>query len=166
MSIGVTFTICDAKGAQSSTTVHLPAGTSIADIIGFGQEVAALLDAIVGGQICGIGASIGITLPGGLKGAAVAGTDREEGALFIFRDAANTFKASQRLPTFYEAAVYPGTTEVDVTGPDVAAWVDMMINGVDTTPSGGTGVIVPVDYREGNIGVLVSAEEDFKRFRK
>lgn len=166
MAIGVTFTICDAKGKTGSTTIHVPSGTSIANIIGFAQEAAALLDAICGGAICGISASIGIGIPAGVKASSVATGDREEGALFVFRDDAGTFHSSQRIPTFYEAALQPGTTIVDTAGPDVAAWLDMMINGIDATPSGGTGVVVPVDYREGALEVFVSGEEDFKRFRK
>lgn len=164
LPIGISFDVCDGKGKKSNVVIHVPSGTGLADIIGFGQEAAVVIQALLAGEICGISASLPITVPAGVAAAVAAvNSDREEGQKYGF-STLQGFNTVVRIPAAKENPVIAGSDLLDQTDVDVAAFIDLMVNGITTVPSGGTGVITPVDSRDEDIVSIRYAREDFKRY--
>jgi len=121
-------TVKDAPGSESIMRLHVPNNTEIGNFKTFIQNTAVFIDALIKGKITNLSIGIGIDLPGGIKAAADASADVEEGARFIF-NALNGGSFRMRIPTFDEAKMIAGTDLVDTTDTDVAAFVTQMVNG-------------------------------------
>jgi len=126
--VSVFISVIDAPGSESVIRFHVPNNTDIANLKTFGQNVAGFVDALVKGKISNISIGLGVDLPSGLKSAADALADVEEGARFIF-NAANGGTFRMRLPTFDEAHMVSGSDLVDTADTDVAAFLTEMIDG-------------------------------------
>ena len=163
LGYGLIFSIVDEKGATSTTEIRLPVTTAWADVLGMAAALPPLIDALISGAITRVGIVFDFTLTGGVKLAALAGSDVEEGARFQFRTE-NNFFTHLRIPTFLESLIVAGTREVDLTDSDVAAFVTAMEDGIDL--AGAAPIVEPSDSRGEDIVALVSAQEQFLSSRK
>lgn len=164
---GIVMSFEDAKGEKSTTMVNVPTGLTLANLTIFGQEIAKLADALINGIITRIGIAIMIPLPTGINVAPNSVSDVEEGAAFNFRTAGG-YRTSLRIPTLLESLVSPGSSDIDTSDPDVAAFVSAMISGIDltaATPVAGTGTVTPTDSRGDDIVALTDAKEQFTKSR-
>lgn len=158
----VNFTILDEKGAKSQVTVYVPDSTDTADLIEFAEEMAALLDAMIGGQIVNIGACLSVAVPAGVKSDPVEGSDVEEGARFIF-ESAGGYSTAVRVPTFLEEKIATASKLVNQADGAVAAFIAAMTDGLTMTS---TNDVEPTDYRAADVTGIRSAVESFQRSRK
>jgi hypothetical protein len=160
MAFEIVYTIRDEKNKRSLQSVHLPDTVSLTNARSFAQEMALLIDPLIKGKIERIGLGFMVTLPEGLKADFVAGADVEEGATLIYEASPYLFR--HRLPTFDEQFIVAGTREVDLTDPDVSAFVDAMVDGllIDAVQ------VQPCEWREQDLEALRSARETFQRSRR
>ncbi len=156
MSVDLNFKISDNKGDEGSFTINLPTGTSISDAIAFGQEAYPIIDALITGNLHDI--TVSIPIPGVTPSVPALTSDVREKAYAIFRTAGN-FVKRLKIPTLSELKVLDGSAALDRSDMDVAAFETMMESGLDTAPSGGSGVISPSDSRDDDIVTLESAVE-------
>ena len=161
----VTWTIQDAKGAKSITQVNFPQdntdGAHLDVLIDFAQTTAALIDDIIRGRIVSAGIGIAVDLSGvGLKASALASSDVEEGARFIWSTVDNT-DPKFRLPTFDEDMLASGSRDVDLADPAVDAFVDRIIAGRTV----GLTNVSPSDDHGSDITALSTARESFQTTR-
>ena len=151
-------TVEDAKGQKASYRVAVPRGAlTLSAITTFWQQQMTRADLILDAKIVSAGVSIGIALPGGIKAAAVAGNDYQEGGLFSFNCAGTDRTYGVWLPGLKEA-LFVGEA-VDTSDADVISWLQLMQTGYDP----GSGVIQPSNEYEFDITSLAGA---VKRFRK
>lgn len=126
--VSIFVTLQDAPGNESIVRLHLPNNSEIANAKTFAQHIASAVDALTKGKVTNISLGLGVDLPGGLKAAADALADVEEGARFIF-GAANGATTRVRIPTIDEAIFQSGTDLVNLTDTDVAAFTTLVIDG-------------------------------------
>ena len=156
MSVGIIYSVLDAKGQSSTTEVNLSDALSLVQITGYAQALATLINAVTTGVVTRIGVVVAVDLPVGLRVAALTNSDVEEGAKFQFNTASN-FRTGFRLPTFDETKIASNSRAVDLEDADVAALVNGIVNGLTI---GGT-VVSPTDKRESDITALTAAKEQF-----
>lgn len=162
MSVNVVFSVQDGKGQISPITINLPTSVSATDAVAFAKTAWPLVDALIqGGNVVG---RVSFEVAGLTSGNPVGGADVQEIGRFIFKTV-NNFTKSLGLPTFLESKILPGTDQIDTSDADVAAFVTMMTDGIDTTANGGSGVISPSDYRDEDLDSLVGAIEAWGKAR-
>lgn len=155
----VIFSIKDAKGKDSSAEINVPNSATLANVILFASSMATLIDPLLKGQITRV--AIALNVPSaltGLKVAAIAGSDVEEGAKFQFVTDGGNY-TSVRLATFDEDKIASDSRLVDTADADVAAFVYAMLNGVAIIAAD------PTDKRGEDIVALDSALESFQSSR-
>lgn len=153
--------IQDAKGAISITKMNFPTSTDIAILKTFARSTATMIDALIKGKILGVSIGIGVdSLPGGLKASALADSDVEERARFIWQ-AASGNTSLFHLPTFDEAKFVSGTQVVDTADTDVAAFVARIEAGQTV----GIINVSPSDDAESDLTTLNAAYEAFGKDR-
>jgi len=163
----LSITMRDDKDKRASVQLYLPFSdlTTITDAaqspVEFAQQFATYLNAVTTGVIESISLSLRVDLPAGLRTVPDASSDVEEGALFIYRTA-NGFTTRQRIPTFDESLIQPGTREVDRTALVVADLIEMM-----TIPSDlpGNWGIAPSDSRGDDITAVTETREQFRTYQ-
>lgn len=107
-----------------------------------------MIDVMTDGYIDKVSAKIRVNLPSGLKPNALAGADLELGAEFLF----NPGYQGPRIPAFRRDLFLSydqrsNELDLDTNDPDVAALIVALVDGLDTTPSGGDQVVKIVDSR-------------------
>lgn len=157
----VSYTVLDAKGQKSTMQINFPTtagnSTNIDTLVDFARTTAPLIDALIRGQIVGVGIGIAVDLAGvTLKASPVATADVEEGGRFQWRTGLNTL-TKFRLPTFDEDFISPGSNAVDIADPDVDAFVDRILEGRTILLSN----VSPSDDRGEDITSLDVAVESF-----
>jgi len=162
MTIGIVYTLQDAKGLKGTTTINLPNGTSFADATEFASAVAQLIANMTTGKLVSVGVHFSVDISGLAANTLGANSDVEEGAKFSWI-VAGGFNSSNRIPTFDEAKIVAGSKAVDLTDADVAQFVAYMTEGYTASS---TNVIYPVDYRNTTIEDILGALEDFVTSRK
>lgn len=164
---GVVISFQDAKGETSTTIVNIPTGLTLANITIFAQEMVKLVDAMINGIVTRVGLAVTIPLPSGINISPNSISDVEEGGYFQFRTAGG-YHTSLRIPTILESLVSLGSSDIDTSDPDVAAFVAAMITGIDLTgasPTPGSGTVTPTDSRGDDITALLDAKEQFVKSR-
>jgi hypothetical protein len=159
--VSIFVTIMDAPGSESIVKISLPNNSEIASAKVFARNTVTLIDALVKGKITNLSLGLGVDLPGGLKSAADALSDVEEGARFIFA-AANGGSTTMRLPTFDEAKMVSATDLVDTADTDVAAFVTQIVDGQTISLQAEH----PSAADESDIVALTSARSAFQAERK
>jgi len=159
--VSIFVTIKDAPGSESITKISLPANSEIATAKTFAQNTVTLIDALIKGKIVNLSLGLGVDLPSGLKSAADALADVEEGARFIFASA-NGGSTTMRLPTFDEAKFNTGTDLVNTADTDVAAFVTQIVDGQTISLQAQH----PSAADESDIVALSSARSAFQSERK
>ena len=122
---------------MSQTSVRVPNATDAADATAFADDIATLLDQVIDGVITRIGISETVTLPGGLKTAALDNCDVELGAT-LFYSAVGGLVFRHRIPTWKKALIVVDGSSILVGDTDVDAWIAMMEDGLNKVASGQT----------------------------
>jgi len=104
--------IRDYVGGEKSMPLYVPATVSLATIQSELNTYLPELDAVIDGKIELAVVTIGLTLPGGLKGTPVTGHTVREGALNGYEAAATDFRYSLFVPSWEEAG-FAGNTVLD-----------------------------------------------------
>jgi hypothetical protein len=151
------------KPGTSLVTCELHPETAFANLTNAVEAFALLVEPLILGQIVGAGFTIEVPVSGVIVGAAAdVFADIQEKAVFAFRTAGGFLKKIS-IPTFNEGLFVGGGSSgmVDITDPDVAAFVDGMIDGIDLAASGGLGLVAVVDTRDDDVAQLESASQLF-----
>lgn len=156
MTTNITISVEDGKSSNSIITIPLPAATAITDAVLFAQAIWPLIDPLItGGNVV---ARVSQVVSGIASSNPLGSADIQEKAKFVFQSLAPFTKALS-LPTFLETKMVPGSDIVDTSDTDVAAFVTAMVDGLDLTGAGGSGVIQPCDIREDDLTALLAAVE-------
>ena len=153
----VIYTVIDDDGDRATTSINIPTGFSLSQIVEFGAGMATLIDAVLDGRVesCEVAFSVDVAdLTNNIVGTS---SDVEEIGAFKFTTA-NGFPVNMNLPGLDEGFVGVGTDDLDVALPAVAALITAMETGIAT--SGGT--IAPCDVGEDTIALTNSARERFR----
>lgn len=103
LSLEAHIRVRDSKGQESTIKFNHPLNTDIGALKGTIRSTCALVDNLLRGQIVGASIKLIVSLPGGLglKVAAIAGSDVEEGVRFTFQTSAGA-ETGFRIPTVEE----------------------------------------------------------------
>lgn len=155
------YTIQDAKGKKSTTTINFPAAVDIGQVASFAGDTATMINNIITGKIIEAGVGLAISLSGAtIRATPDANSDVEEGARFSWNSAIGAITGF-RLPTFDEAKMVSGTRDVDLADTDVDTFVQRIIAGKTT----GLVNASPSDDRGSDIATLATARESFTSSR-
>lgn len=147
-----TFSIQDFKGKVSVTKINFPVAVDIGVLrSNFIPSTATLINAIITGKIISAGVGLEVDLSSAtIRSTPDVNSDVEEGTWWPMK-AANGAEAGFRIPTFDEAKMTPGSTFVDLSDTDTAAFGARLVSGqtvglVNVSPSTDRGEdIVEVD---------------------
>jgi len=154
----IDWTVRDRQNAPSHVLEYLPGNATIAQVGAYIDAVTNLLEDMLDGAISNCAISKDYDIGDlGLRTAALDNADRSEGGEFVFKTE-NSYFTKRRIPTFKESQVIVGTELIDLTNPEVSAWLTVVFAGV--------GGIAPCDYRGDDIAETWTATEDFKRYTK
>lgn len=149
----VSIRVTDDEGNRGNINAHLPAGLSTADVEAWLAVVAADLDVMTAGVLGPATIRKSLTLPGGLKSTATAGTQIPEGVNMGFVVANSNYAYALRIPAFNESLIVNGV--VDDTDLNVISFLNLMITG--------DGTVAPVNEH----GLDLQAHIDsYRSFRK
>lgn len=158
----VSILVRDAKRKLRPVNLHVNNDSvdDFSETVEFVQEYALAVDSMITGQIVDINISQAVPLPAGLKTVPSVNSDVQEGALFVWLTGGKPYPVRQRIPTFDETLMQPGTRFVDLDDAAVIAFRLLTIEPIETPAEWST---YPVDRRNINIARLKSAEEDFEK---
>lgn len=159
MAISIlSFTVRDADGDDKSIPVYWPASSiNPADLQDASDTLAVFLDAVIDGQIVAVNVTIGLDLPGGIKGAPVANSEVQKGALLHFTAAGTPYRWSIFVPT-WTPAKFSGDA-VNNAAAGVSSLTGAIVAGITET----SGNVDPSDKYENDLTAYIGGE---KRFRK
>lgn len=160
MAYTATYSIVDAKGARSTTSVNFRDEDDYERVVDAAGDMAVLINDLISGQIVGISLTRTVDVPGAVRSAPVTNSDVEEGARFQFRTT-NGFDTSLRLPTFLESKIATNSKAVNLTDTQVAAFITAMTEGIVTNVGGTNVTLDPTDSRGEDIVSLSFAREQF-----
>ncbi|AXH78914.1 MAG: hypothetical protein [Circular genetic element sp.] len=166
-TIAVNITIEDDKYKTSIVTVRIPVSKVGDAAKGFAQALATAVNNLTKGKIIKLAYTVDVDLPGGLRSTAITDSDVEEGATFTFVTDAG-FKTSVRLPTYSESFLLAHSRLIDETATEVAAFIDLMVDGDSyavSAVSAGTSAVDPVDSHADDIALFSAGKEVFTRSR-
>lgn len=153
----IVYTYADDSGDTASHAIDVPTTFNLGQYVEFGQGMAAFLDAIVHGVIRSAELTVNVDIAGLTNNTIVADCDVEEVGGFQFNTAEKR-PVNVNIPALDETKVLAGSDNLDLSDPDVAAFIAAMQNGIVVT--GGT--IAPSDVDEDDIEDLVYAREQFR----
>lgn len=152
------YEIKDAKKGSARLVQKFPVAADLAVVADYARGTGQFIDAVIKGLIVGYGITLRLDLDDitGIKTAAAADSDVEEGARFQFQTAVDGLTGF-RIPTFDEAFIVPGTNLVDTADAAIIALVDRVIAGRTL----GAINVSPSDQYGNDIVALDSAIESF-----
>jgi hypothetical protein len=157
----VAYTIKDAKGKTSTQLLNFPDSTDITVLKTFVSSTATMINNIIKGKIVEAGIGLSVDISGAtIRATPDPDSDVEEGARFSWRTAVNSLTRF-RLPTFDEAKLVSGTTQVDTADSDISAFTARIISGQTV----GLINVSPSDDRGEDITTLEAAVESFQSSR-
>jgi hypothetical protein len=132
----VSFRLIDADGDSKTLPVYIPSGDTLANITTFAQAMGAAIDDASGCLLDAISVTVNVALPGGIKGAATAGSEVQKGALLSFDAADTNYKQSYYVPGWNDAG-FSGNA-VNATGV-YDTLIDLFVTtaGIDATDRDG-----------------------------
>jgi hypothetical protein len=101
--------ILDYTGVKKSMAIYVPATVALATVQTEMNTFLPAIDAVIDGKIEDAQITIGLTLPGGMKGSAAAGNTVREGALLKYNAAATAFTFGLYVPSWANAG-FAGNT--------------------------------------------------------
>lgn len=152
------YSVTDSDGDSRSMVVPVPRGAlTLAEITGFMEAQAALIDPILDGAITEMRVEIKVPVPGGLKASPNANAEVQKGGLFTFALDGSDYSYSIRVPALLPS-LFSGK-EVNTADTDVTAFVNSIIAGLDVA---GTQV-TPSNPFEFDINALKTAKKTFRK---
>jgi hypothetical protein len=147
------------KDAESDTTeatvpIYVPTGLTIAQYQTYIDAVAPEIDLLTESQIVSVSITLSMTLPGGIKGAPIAGALNERGGLITF-DTTGPRADSVRIPAM-DRSKMPGDS-FSLQDTDVAAFITRLTT---STTAGAVRPRTSQDYQ------FSAARKGAKSFRK
>lgn len=161
MAVGLTIVIEDGKDLSADLTLNMADGFDLADYDSAAVQLEPLIQNMITGRIRAMTLNIPVALPQP-RPLADPASDVEEGALFLWETADPRVVPRNRIATFDEALLVPGSRDVDLTNAAVIAWFTAISDGL-TTPGGDVEF---TDYRDQDILGLATAYELFQKSRK
>lgn len=153
------YEVDDAKGQGARITQKFPVAADLAVVADYARGMGQFIDAVIKGLIVGYGITLRLDLAdiAGIKTAAAADSDVEEGARFSWATSVGG-NTDFRLPTFDEAFLVPATKLVDTSDAAIIALMDRVIAGRTL----GVINVQPSDMYGNDITALASAVESFQ----
>jgi hypothetical protein len=148
----ITANILDDDGDTKQAHVFLAGAATDADIGTFAAFWIPLLDAVIDGKIKDASVTKPLTLPGGLKAAAVALSEVQKGANFSFLNASR-YKYGTWVPSF-KPTLFSGDI-VNQAGAGVAAFIASYVAG--------TAGIAPTNGFGFDLTALARATKNFRK---
>lgn len=130
LSIQSFLRVVDSKGNESTINFNHPINVDIGVLKSAIRSTAALIDAVIRGQVIGAGIELVVNLPGGLglKTSAIVGSDIEEGVRFAF-EATSGGQTIFRVPTVNETWLTGGGILDTTSGDAVDDFIQKVIAG-------------------------------------
>lgn len=153
----IIYSVVDAKGRTSTTSIKVPDTFNIADYTSFAAQMATLIDALLAGRVTGADLCLNIDISGLNFNTLFGPADVEELAAFEF-DTVDGRTVNVNVPCLDEGIVLAGSDALDLANPAVANFISLMENGF--AASGGT--VEPCDIGEVDIVSTISAAERFR----
>lgn len=150
----VSFSLTDSDGDSNTVPFYIDTGLTIAEYQAFVDDIAPKLDAVTGSVIDAVTLTINLSVPGGVKGSAVAGIENQRGGNFSFSAANSRYKHSTRIPGITDDHFAGKSVKVGDAG-DVDALVTAILTGV--TPA------IPRDRQGNDLTGLATAVKTFRR---
>lgn len=146
LTFKLAYTILDGNGEESTVSIPLPTTFSLSDYGEFGVAFGQLMEAIIFGRIQKAALCFGSDLSslGGIN-QATASADVEYAAKFDSDTAAGR-PVTWVLPAYNSQGAVSDSNEIDIANIDVAAFVDMLENGLSVT--GGTITVCDIDEED------------------
>lgn len=172
--IEIRYTVQDGDGKQSQMTLNVASDTPLAEMQAIVDTVAQLLIPVLGGSLVDAQYTVKADLTASTWYVDAANTanvlsDIEEGAVFVF-ESIDGYRTSIRMPTFDESLIVQGSDNVNTADTDVAAFIAVMLNGIDNTAEGGSlgagSEAQPTTSHDFEIAVMRSARESFVKSRR
>mgnify|MGYP001039277367 CR=1 FL=1 len=148
----------DGKGESSTIELNMTDGLLLADYEGAALAMEPIIQNLITGVVSGMNIIVPVALPLP-RPLPDVNSDVEEGALFNWATNVTGVSSRNRIPTFDEAFINPGSRDVDLLDLTVVAFLDAMSTGV------GTPNVTFEDYRGADITGATSAYELFQRSR-
>ena len=152
----LTLAIEDNKGKQSSFSLNLPTTFNIADYTQYAVALATIVNAVIVGVIRGSTITIGVDISGLTGNVATTAADIQERASLQYSTAAGR-SVEINVGAFDENLVVSGTDDLDLAAPAIAAFDDMMLNGLTV----GGATIIPCDDDSEDLTTRQLAQESF-----
>lgn len=152
--IAITTTVQDQAGKTSTVTEFVASGLTIAQIEEGAQLHAPKIGNIIGGIISRMEFCVALDISG-LTGNTPAGTsDVEEVGEFVFVTAQGR-DVVVNVPAINTTTSPAGSNDLDQTDPNISAFIDQMVTGVD----GGSGVFGASDVDGNDLTAVKFARE-------
>lgn len=160
VNVILSLTVEDDDGEIFAVPLYATAAdtATIANIVTAAGAMANLVDDVLDGKIIKVGVRLDLTLPVGLKGSAVAGSEIERTGLYNFSAANTKYDHGVDFPAMALTTLVSGTNQIDTADAAVVALVGEM-----TTPS---GVLNWSDKYGNDISALKSGRKTFRKHRK
>lgn len=158
LSIQSKFRIIDSKGKESTINFNHPLNVDIGALKNTLRSTAALIDAVIRGQVIGCSIELVVNLAGSLdlKATAILGSDVEEGVRFTFETTVGGVTVF-RLPTVNETWLNSAGI-LQVTG---GSAVDDFIQRVLAGQTVGLTNVHPSDAYGDDVSVFLGGYESF-----
>lgn len=154
----VSYSITDADGDVSSMPIYIPdAGLAHADVAGFADNFAVLVDNVTDGFISAINITYQHTVPVTVNSAAVANSEVQKGALFQFSATGTPYKHSVRVPAFTPGK-FSGDS-VNTADADVIVFVNALAAGLTPVAT----LVKPSNKYEMDLASNISAVKSFRK---
>lgn len=159
----VSYTIKDGKNKNSVMHLNFPENVDIGVLrLNFVPTTATLLNAIITGKIVAAGVGLEVDLSGAtIRATPDANSDVEEGALFTGVTAIGS-DTTFRVPTIDESMFVPGTTQINGSDLDMAAFVLRVVDGQTVALVN----VSPSDNRGEDITEIPTAVDSFQSSRR
>lgn len=157
VALAIVYTAIDDNGERGSTTIHIPDSFSLSQIGEFGEAMATLVDAVLGGKVESADLGVFVDISALTSNTALSTSDVEEVGAFAF-EAVGGFPVKVNIPAIDELMVLSGSDDIDQSDSDIAAFIALMESGLAVT--GGT--VIPCDVDENDITTTVYARERFR----
>lgn len=160
VNVILSLTVEDGDGEIFAVPIYAIAAdtATIANIITAAAAMANLVDDVIDGKIVKVGVRLDLTLPVGLKGSAVAGSEVERTGLYNFAATGTKYDAAIDLPAMALSTLVSGTNQIDPANTAVAALVSELV-----TPGGSLSW---ADKYGNSIDSLKTARKTFRKHRK
>ena len=161
--IDLNLSITDGKDKTRALTIHFPKDTDVRYVLAFVEEAIGIVQTLIIGQITKWEVSIYDLRD------LIPDPNADVNETAIFRFSAGGFPTVASIPTFSEDFYLPGSDLVDISNPNVARFVTMMLEGVEITPLDpdlDPAWVRPVSWHEDFIDQFVNAKEWFVKDRR